>query len=305
MTKRALITGDRGFIGRHFRTELEARGYEVAGLDIRSRPPYDCQRYFRSEFRNIDNPYRTKWDLVVHAAAVVGGRETIEGDPLATAENLAIDADLFRWAARAKPGRVIYFSSSAAYPVDQQSGPEYGRLHENFVWGEACGGLLMPDQVYGWSKVTGELLADRLREAGVPVTVVRPFSGYGTDQDTTYPFPAFIARALAGENPFDVWCGSCVRDFIHVDDIVAGTLALADADVTDPVNLCTGEPTSFNLLATMVVRELDDYAPVVRELADKPSGVAYRVGDPGRMLEYYTPKVTLEEGIRRALAGVV
>lgn len=294
MTKRALVTGDMGFIGRHFRAELEARGYNVTGLDVKRTSSQDCREYFRHRGPGFD--------LVVHAAAVIGGREMIDGDPLSTAENLSIDAEMFRWAANSKPGRVVYFSSSAAYPVALQTGSRGRALREEDVtpgWGAHLG---IPDQVYGWSKVIGEVLAGKLRAAGVPVTVVRPFSGYGADQDTTYPFPAFIARALAGADPFDVWCGSCVRDFIHVDDVVQGTLALVDADVREPVNLCTGEPTSFNLLAAMVARELNGYAPAVRELADKPTGVAFRVGDPTRLFRYYTPQVTLEEGIRRALA---
>ena len=188
---RALITGDRGFLGRHFKTELARRGWQVAGLDIKATSAQDCRLYFR-ECLNRGMELGA-WDLVVHCAAVVGGRLTIDGDPLATAESLSIDAEMFRWAAVARPGRVLYFSSSAAYPITYQTGSPV-RLHENDVWnGDRDDGghpvpgtywdVSEPDQVYGWTKVTGELLASRLREAGVPVTVVRPFSGYGEDQD--------------------------------------------------------------------------------------------------------------------------
>lgn len=38
------------------------------------------------------------------------------------AENFAIDSDMFRWAARTGQRKVIYFSSSAAYPVQYQDG---------------------------------------------------------------------------------------------------------------------------------------------------------------------------------------
>jgi nucleoside-diphosphate-sugar epimerase len=161
--------------------------------------------------------------------------------------------------------------------------------------------FLEPDQVYGWSKLVGEVLAAKLRETGVPVTVVRPFSGYGTDQDPTYPFPAFIARAKAREDPFTVWGdGHQTRDFIHVDDVVNGTLAAVDQGVDGPLNLCTGRPVSFGVLAMEVCRQAG-YLPDFHYATDQPTGVRYRVGDPTRMLEVYQPKVTLEEGIRRAL----
>jgi nucleoside-diphosphate-sugar epimerase len=285
---RALITGSSGFLGRHFTAELLNRGYTVTGLDTKVTKSLDCRSYFQ----RVKNAAR--YDLAVHCAAVVGGRETIEGNPLATAVNLELDAAMFAWAARAKPGRVLYISSSAAYPVWVQNGGRGYQLSESMM------NRTDPDEIYGWSKVMGEVLADKLRAAGVPVTVVRPFSGYGSDQDLSYPFPAFIERARQKQDPFEVWCGSCVRDFIHVDDVVNGALAVAESGTELPVNLCTGEPTSFNLLARLVMREAG-YEGEVQERADKPTGVAYRVGDPTRMLGTYEPKVTLEEGIRRAL----
>jgi nucleoside-diphosphate-sugar epimerase len=293
---RALVTGDRGFLGRHFKAELKRRGYEVTGLDVKASPAQDCRAYFRECLSRGMEP--GAWDLVVHCAAVVGGRAVIERDPLATAESLSIDAEMFRWAAVARPGRVLYFSSSAAYPVEFQHGPSrWSPLQEDIV--EATETVLQPDEVYGWSKVTGELLADRLRAQGVPVTVVRPFSGYGEDQDITYPFRAILERVRRREDPLTIW-SDAVRDWIHVDDLVAGALAVADSGTEQPVNLCTGRPTSFMDLAGLM-SALGGYDPVIDVLADAPKGVAYRVGDPTRMQEFYIPSVSLEEGIVRAL----
>lgn len=295
---RALLTGSRGFLGRHFETELKARGYEVYGVDTKATSAQDCRNLFALELRHPT--VRKHYDLVVHCAAVVGGRETIENDPLKTAESLSIDAEMFRWAAVARPGRVLYFSSSAAYPVGFQSGYNNYRLHEEDVWGPA--GLVEPDEVYGWSKVTGEILAGKLRKAGVPVTVVRPFSGYGEDQDDTYPFRAILERVRRREDPLTVWCGACTRDWIHVDDVVHGALAVV-ADGTDqPINLCTGRATAFHDLAGLMAG-MAGYSPQIQALSDKPQGVMYRVGNPGRMQGLYQPVVTLEEGIKRALAG--
>lgn len=304
---RALITGDRGFLGRHFKAELQRRGWTIATMDTKATIAQDCRDFFRrAALRSVGSTF----DLVVHCAAVVGGRETIENDPLKTAESLSIDAEMFRWAAIARPGRVLYISSSAAYPISVQHGNPPYLMREDDVWDNARDtpgpvrgtfwDVSEPDEIYGWSKVTGELLADRLRRTGVPVTVVRPFSGYGDDQDLSYPFPSFIQRAKERMDPFELWCGDCVRDFIHVDDLVAGALAVAESGTEDPVNLCSGEPTSFALLAEMICREAGHH-PVFNRRPDKPQGVAYRVGDPSRMLEYYQPKVSLEEGIRRAL----
>lgn len=299
---RAFVTGDRGFLGRHIAAELRRRGYRVVGCDVKEGRSGDCRRVFAEDIRTRTLPH---YDLVVHCAAVVGGRAVIDGDPLATAESLAIDADMFRWAAVARPGRVLYFSSSAAYPVAYQTGElDAVRLGEELIDGPRV--VWEPDQVYGWTKVTGELLASRLRAAGVPVTVVRPFSGYGEDQDETYPFRALMdrVRGLEQGRPLEVWGpGTQVRDWIHVDDVVAGALAVADSGTEDPVNLCTGRPTSFVELAELMLRAAGKWnlSSSIHAQPDKPAGVAYRVGDPARMLRYYTPTVTLEDGIRRAV----
>lgn len=299
-TKRALITGDRGFLGRHFKAELVRRGYEVTGLDVKATSSQDCRAYFRSALlsRPAAGP---RYDLVVHCAAVVGGREMIENSPLETAASLSIDAEMFRWAAVAKPGRVIYFSSSAAYPAMYQDGVMEYPLQEDMV--DVPRVVWQPDEIYGWSKVTGEVLAGRLREAGVPVTVVRPFSGYGADQDDTYPFRAILerARALEDGKPLEVWCGECVRDWVHVDDVVGATLAIAEDGTTEPVNICTGRPTSFYDLARLMLVAAGKEDHGILANPDAPQGVRYRVGDPARMIRYYVPQIMLETGITRAL----
>jgi nucleoside-diphosphate-sugar epimerase len=302
---RALITGDRGFLGRHFTAELKRRGYEVHGMDVKATYAQDCRTYFRryvtrGEFYQKANAHH--FDLVVHCAAVVGGRETIERDPLKTAESLSIDAEMFRWAAVARPGRVLYISSSAAYPVAYQRDDMGERTPLSEILIDSPRVVWEPDEVYGWSKVTGELLADRLRKTGVPVTVVRPFSGYGADQNPSYPFRAILNR-VKERNPgsLEVWCGDCVRDFIHVDDLVAGALAVAESGTEDPVNLCNGIPVSFFDLARLML-DLSGQTDVgILGNPDKPQGVAYRVGDPTRMIQYYTPKIMIGEGIKRAL----
>lgn len=293
---RVLITGHRGFVGRHFARRFEEDGHWVVGLDVAQGRQFDCRRLFESNDGDFD--------LVVHCAAVVGGRATIDGNPLAVAENLAIDSDMARWAARTRPGRVVYFSSSAAYPLGHQQHDSRQRpLNEDLIFEQKPDywGQVLPDQVYGWAKLTGEQLMARLGADGVPVHVLRPFSGYGADQDTTYPFPAFVLRALHRLDPFVVWGdGSQVRDFVHIDDVVATTLAVIEADCREPVNIGTGVGTSMLTLADMVCTEAG-YRPALETRPDMPSGVPYRVADVTRMQDFHTAKVPLEQGIAEAL----
>jgi nucleoside-diphosphate-sugar epimerase len=289
----ALVTGSAGFVGRNFVKFLHAAGWKVRGCDIQTGE--DALDFFR-------NPYDPfTYDLVVHCAAVVGGRQVIDGKPLSQLANIELDAALFRWAARRDVGRVIYLSSSAAYPVVLQQAKDRQRLGEEHLlpWADVIG---RPDQLYGWAKVNGEVLAHRARQAGMPVTVVRPFSGYGEDQEADYPFPAFIDRALRKENPFLVWgTGDQVRDFIHIDDIVAACMELYQGEVNGPVNLGWGLPVSMRQLAAAIC-ERAGYEPRFEFSPGSPAGVEYRVARNAELRKWYRPSVSLEEGIDRALS---
>lgn len=290
VVRTALVTGHAGFVGGHFTRRLLADGWAVYGVDVANGPGEDCRRLFATSDE--------RYDLVIHCAAVVGGRAMIEGQPMAVATDLAIDADLWQWALRTRPGRVVYFSSSAAYPTWLQNAPGDHVLTEGDI---NLARIDHPDQTYGLAKLVGEIQAAHVRAEGVPVTVIRPFSGYGHDQDLTYPFPAFIDRAIRREDPFRIWGdGEQVRDFIHISDIVDAVMVMVGEGIDGPVNLCSGVPTSFNDLAELVCASAR-YVPELAHVLAAPVGVRYRVGEPSLLRSFYEPKVSLEEGVAMAL----
>ncbi|MEM7658877.1 MAG: NAD-dependent epimerase/dehydratase family protein, partial [Bacteroidota bacterium] len=100
----------------------------------------------------------TQFNDVFHYAAIVGGRAKIDGDPMMVALDLAIDAELFYWAVRHKPDRLMYPSSSAAYPVNLQAEGGFVALKEADI-DFAGGNLGKTDKTYGRSQLTGENLA--------------------------------------------------------------------------------------------------------------------------------------------------
>lgn len=300
--KTALVTGGAGFIGRHMVTALGRAGWNVTGIDLTDAyrtVSYDARHYFEGHAGPSG-----RFDLVVHAAAVVGGRAVIDGNPLALAVNLELDAAMFQWALRTRPGRVVYLSSSAAYPVGLQGTRDHRPLLEGDIQVDDFWPVFgTPDALYGWAKLTGERLAALARAEGVPVSVVRPFSGYSHDQSEDYPFPAFARRARERQDPFEIWGdGEQVRDWIHVDDICAAILTMIREGIGGPVSLGTGRATSMRELARMMCAAAG-YSPEFRTLPGKPAGVAYRVADVTRMREFYEPAVSLEDGIERALKG--
>lgn len=244
------------------------------------------------------------FDEVYHLASVVGGRNVIDNDPLAVGIDLAIDSIFFLWAAKvARPDRILYASSSAAYPIHQQTSDAAVQLRESMIdFNDVIG---KPDYTYGWSKLTGEYLGRiAVEKYGLKVAVVRPFSGYGEDQEPVYPFPAIALRVAARRNPVIVWgSGKQSRDFVHIDDAVEACVRacrrIADGSA---VNIGTGRPVSFLELARLMV-DVEGYEAEIKGKEGMPVGVAARYCDPARMLEVldWTPSISLEDGVRRGL----
>ncbi len=333
-----LVSGGCGFVGRNVVKRLlkttEDKIFVVDDLSIGrhpkewlenfiSKPLQDVEiigederiYFWKGDFRNflfyqrensryVQEKYHLDFDHfndVFHFAAIVGGRLKIDGDPMMVGLDLSIDAEFFYWITRHKPDRVLYPSSSAAYPTSLQNVEGALALKEGDI--DFNKNLGTPDMTYGWTKLTGEFLAQiAAKHYGISIVCIRPFSGYGEDQETSYPVPAIALRAAKKENPFEVWgSGKQGRDFVHIDDIIDFIEILMD-EVHDgsAYNIGSGKLTSFLELID-VFTSFAGYHPAIKPLLDKPVGVQSRYGDPTLVKEKFgwTPKISLEEGMRR------
>jgi nucleoside-diphosphate-sugar epimerase len=303
---KALVTGAAGFVGRHMTRELMDRGYEVDMCDIEFTDEYvDFDEHVSKDANFLFMHNTKRYDLVVHAAATAPFRAAIDNQPANLVYDMHLDAAMFDWAIGTGQKHVVYLSSSAAYPVGLQR-----RLDTSERLAEGDIDLDYPEQPdgrYGVAKLAGEHMARAAIEVGLPVTVVRPFSGYGEDQGDDWPFGAFIKRIKERQVPTEIWgAADQQRDWIHISDVVNGILAIVDNWDTSigPVNLCTGIGTEIGHLVDFMQAEAEwkEYEKRYIGLRDKPLGVMRRVGDPTLFRAFYTPKVTIEEGVRRALA---
>lgn len=318
--KKCLVTGGCGFVGRHLIARLLNEGHEVhcvdpiaplsGGIDPEQWPffqPLENRsfNFYRQDCRDWFQQHTdTDFDYAFHLAAMVGGREMIENNPLAVADDLSIDAQYWQWAAKTRPAKNVVFSSSAAYPIELQRPDHYILLKEEMITFEDQIG--MPDMTYGWAKLTNEYLAKlALEKHGLKSVCYRPFSGYGEDQDDSYPFPGICKRVLAnrGAPEITVWgSGRQMRDFIHIEDCITGILATMDLiDDASALNLSTGIYTSFIEFA-QIAAELCGFRPQIKGTSDKPEGVFARGGDTARQRGFgFTPTISFCEGIQRAL----
>ncbi len=320
-----LIFGGAGFVGRHYAKYFLKKNYRVkivdnlAPLSGATHPkkwsifnPYkfrkkfefikqDCRKYF-------EGPLKENFELIINLAAIVGGREVIENNPFAVAEDIEIDTAFWRWAIKNKKKiqHVITYSSSAAYPINLQKKGNYRLLKETDLdlskdfFGK-------PDLSYGWAKLNNEYLAKLAYEKySIKNTIFRPFSGYGADQDLNYPFPSIVKRALNHnqKHKFIVWgTGLQMRDFIHIDDVIRGSLIISKKVRNgQAVNLSSGKYLNFINLAKKIFKRLDKKNIKINGNSSKPEGVFARGGSRFFQRKLgFEPQISIEKGIDIAI----
>jgi len=301
---KVLITGAAGFLGRQFLEHHVQAGDKVIAVDDFSNSgPVPGFPIIQADAASFLYDFEQRVELAYHFAAPVGGRLKIEGDPLFNADSLRLDSEFFRWAVNFAT-TAIYPSSSAVYGVAYQTGGGKALVEEMFepqsvTWPA-------PDEMYGFTKMAGEVLAYKAASYGLNTLCIRPFSGYGGTQSLQYPIPSICLRALRGEDPLMVWgSGTQARDFIHVKDLISTTLAAIKKGVFgyETLNIGSGVPTSFVAVARMAA-EIMNYSPVIDTDGSKPQGVQTRFADTTRMKKIFTPTISLKDGLTEVLEAL-
>lgn len=190
---RALVTGPRGFLGRHLVRELHDRGHEVVGV-VRPSSPADLDggplEVLRADLRR-PGPELSRGlqdvDVVFHLAASLGGnwRSVFEATVLAT-ERLFEAIDRARW-----QGRFVHASSFAVYGLNQV--PRGSLVDESTP--------LEPEphrrDAYAWAKFLQErIVRERAASARLELAIVRPGTIYGRERQFQHQLGRQIGSGL-------------------------------------------------------------------------------------------------------------
>ena len=306
--ERVLVTGAAGFIGSTLVDRLLAEGREVVGLD--SFDPFYAEdqkqrnlaaalgasafQLVRGDIRSADTVAslfrETRFDSVVHLAALAGVRPSLERPAVYTDVNVHGTSVVLEAAAKHGNPRVVFASSSSVYG-EREDGP----FRETDP-------VERPISPYAATKRAGELVAHTFHHAhGLSVTCARIFTAYGPRQRPDLAIRKFAERMLEG-TPIPVFGdGHSLRDFTYVDDLVDGLVKAIDRDLGFAIlNLGAGRKVTVLEVIELLEKTLRVSAKI-EWLPAQTGDVRRTWADIGAAREAlgFEPQVSFEEGITR------
>jgi len=329
MGKHYLITGGAGFIGSNYAARLLARGEQVTILDNLSRAgaPLNLEwlrsTYGDDSFEMIKGDVRdpvvmkkvvAHADVVVHLAAqvavttsVTNPREDFEINALGTFNVLEAVRD-----APTKP--IMLFASTNKVYGGMDDVPVVEKLtrweYDGLPFGAAETQPLDFHSPYGCSKGTGDqYVRDYARIYGLRTVVFRQSCIYGLRQfgiEDQGWVAWFVIAAITGR-PISIYGdGKQVRDLLFVNDLVAAY----DAAI-DRIDVSAGQVFNIGGGRDNTISIWTEFAPILEKIVGHPLEVKRSDWRPGDQRVYvsdirkagsvlgWTPKVTVEEGVKR------
>ena len=221
MSKHFVITGDRGFVGSRMRSQLLARGDQVLGIDqspsttgpVLGYRPLTLDLSDRETVAKHAEAFRAA-EAVIHLAGRIpqSDDEPLEWHlkaNLRTTENLLEVLDSSGVPLILSSTMYVYGLEPGSLPVSEQQIPR-------------------PTSPYGLTKLAAECTAERMARAGrVPCVALRYVGIFGVGSDVALEL--YASKALSGETVSVYGGGTIVRDYVHVDDVVAANLLAVEA----------------------------------------------------------------------------
>ena len=293
-----LVTGGAGFIGSRIANALVADN-EVHVVDDGSlgTPANLADGVTYREQSVLADDLPTDVDVVFHLAALSSYQMHEQNPQRGARVNVEGFVNVVEQARTDGCDTVVYASTSSLYGSCTEPSPE--------------GLSVSVNTGYEASKMSRERYAEYFsNHCGLSLAGLRYFSvyeGYGGGENHKEGYANVIAQfadaIAAGESPKLYGDGEQTRDFTHIDDIVRGTVFVAEHELDGVYNLGTGDRHSFNTVVELLNDELGtDVAPVyVENPIPQEVYVHDTCADTARIHETtgWTPEVDLQEGVRR------
>ncbi len=244
---RVLITGSRGFLGRHLVRRLRQDGHDVLGVGTSAGPAEGPagSRYVCGTRTAPENLLPPAWKGEPFTLIDLAWNTRRPRFYAAHADHVARLALLLD---RLRP---LGLAAVAATGTAEEYGQADGVLAEE----ASPRGTL---SAYGWGKHAARALVEAWSGAsGVPAYWLRPFLVYGPGQSSNMVLGYALGQARAGA-PADFSDGRQRRDFVYVGDVVEAFAAAAARPRPGfhAVNISTGAPVAVRDVLTFLAQLL-------------------------------------------------
>jgi GDP-L-fucose synthase len=298
--KRVIVTGGAGFLGR----------FVVEGLKERGCKKIFIPRSYDYDLRKVTHIRRllkeTRPDIIIHAAAVVGGIGANRENPgKFFYENLMMGVQLIEQARLFRIPKLVAIGTICAYPKFCPV-----PFKEDDFW------LGYPEETnapYGLAKKMLLVQAQAYRQQyGFNAIYLSPVNLYGPGDNfsltSSHVIPALIRKCIEakqkGKQSIAVWgTGNATREFLYVEDAARGILLAAEKyNSSEPVNIGTGYEISIKDLAALVNKLTGFNGKLIWD-ATKPDGQPRRRLDVSRAYNEFgfKAKIDLEEGLKKTI----
>lgn len=298
-----LVTGGAGYIGSSITKKLVENDHQVVVIDNLSRGREELVHpdavFVKGDLvdkKGLKVLFRQHhFDQVIHLAAYKDSGESME-NPARYSDNIRASLNLLEAMTEFKVSKIVFSSTAAVYgeprylPIDEQ--------HST-----------VPTNYYGFTKLeTEEFIQWYGRLKGIQYVILRYFNVAGdaglhyVEQNPGNLIP-ILMNVLTGHrkvmtvfgNDYPTRDGTCIRDYIDLNDLTEAHLKALTLDSDEIINLGTAQGLSVSEIIRMVAKETGEKFSV-HIGPRRPGDVATIVADfkKARRLLGWQPMVSSE-----------
>ncbi len=280
-----LVTGGAGYIGSATAEALLKAGHSVTVYDSlvtghRAAIP-EGARFIQADLSDshtlVEALTRSKFDAVMHFAAFIEAGESMKEPGRFYQNNFTNSLDLMETAVRAGVKRFVLSSTAAVYQSSDEPLTEESPLG--------------PTNVYGHTKLMVEQALDWYRQIhGLHFAALRYFNAAGAlpgrgeaHQPESHLIPRVLQIPLGRAEAASIYGadyptpdGTCIRDYIHIADLVtAHLLALDGLSERDRLTYNLGSGNGYSVREVIeTARQVTGHLIPVQELPRRPGDSA-------------------------------
>jgi UDP-glucose 4-epimerase len=261
-----LVTGGAGYIGSFMVKRLLERGDEVTVVDSLERGHKEViderAKFIQGNLLDkklVEEVFKEKYDGVIHFAGFISMGESMENPYLYFQDNVFASLNILEEMAKTGNNNLIFSSSAGVYGNPAQIPiPEESATNPTNPYGES---KLMVEKIMGWYGKTKKLSTVALRYFNAAGASLDGSMGEQHNPES-HIIPKVIEALLKNQSfglfgtDYKTKDGTCVRDYIHVLDLVeAHVLALEKISKTPGnyvYNVGTGNGFSNKEIIAMV-----------------------------------------------------